>query len=744
MVEKDKKEFLNLDVIQNVIKISDLRLFPFYLREVYKDLVERAESSKKKGISKITFLEYIKLPIFLSDKMFNALDKNKDDYLDEVEFVEGINHLYYGNLDQISQIIFNLYDFDKDGEINKEDIRIIFSYIPLTNEEKQIEGLKEIDNIIGNVPFSKNSKGKESLEYQKFLEVTKKTCSDLFVQILYYLYYNKPFSIENVEVCQKLPKFKNYINNNKDVEKSKLESDNFLVSPNKKTPFISTKEMEQEIIPINLYEEDQESITIPINHQKTKKNEDLKKLDPKDLKNNGEAIRMPNDRNYKNKNNLVTPTLFLKPDVDIDEFDLNGGDQTKFPQPKKKPSRASISESINKQGMIFKITESGNLKPYFLNLCNKDIYYYKTEKCEELIGMHNLSGAFVVEENKKTEVEIDGKLLYQFSIQFSHKTRTYYSESKQDAESWISVIKLAVGYKNFFDVYKIEDTIGEGKFGVVKLGIHNKTQEKVAIKIIKKVDMTSKDLELVKSEIDIMKMCKHQNIVRLLDHFENKEYTFIVMEYLAGNTLAHYLETTPVDALTEFDCGKITYQISKALDYLHTFGIVHRDLKPENIMIKGKLPYESMDSIKIMDFGLSKILGPNEKVNDGFGTLTYVAPEVLTRKPYNNSVDIWSLGVLVFYTLSGTFPFDDPSNDEEIIAKKIVFQELKFNHKSWISRTPEVKDFISKTMIKEIDKRIKIKDAVNHPWFLECGIQGINSSPIKKEKKKKNSVTFDN
>lgn len=208
------------------------------------------------------------------------------------------------------------------------------------------------------------------------------------------------------------------------------------------------------------------------------------------------------------------------------------------------------------------------------------------------------------------------------------------------------------------------------------------------------------------------------------------------MEFLAGGTLANYLEHTPVDDLTEKDAGVITYQIAKALEYLHQFGIIHRDLKPENIMIKGKLPYDGLDSLKIMDFGLSKVLGPNERVNDGYGTLTYVAPEVLTRKPYNKHVDVWSLGVIVFYTLSGTFPFDDASNDEEVIAKKTVFNELKFNHKSWPTRTAAVRDFISKAMTKDLEKRAKIGDLVNHQWFVECDL-------IPGKKGKKSSMVFD-
>jgi len=77
--------------------------------------------------------------------------------------------------------------------------------------------------------------------------------------------------------------------------------------------------------------------------------------------------------------------------------------------------------------------------------------------------------------------------------------------------------------------------------------------------------------------------------------------------------------------------------------------------------------------IKIMDFGLSKIMGPDEKVADGFGTLSFVAPEVLIRQPYNKQIDIWSLGVMLYYILSGTLPLNDEDDNEENIAKMTLF-----------------------------------------------------------------------
>ena len=181
---------------------------------------------------------------------------------------------------------------------------------------------------------------------------------------------------------------------------------------------------------------------------------------------------------------------------------------------------------------------------------------------------------------------------------------------------------------------------------------------------------TPEDNELVRSEIDIMKLCHHPNIVRLLDHFENTEYIFIVMEYIVGGTLYEYLKKKHYN-FSENLADNLMFQIVSCLKYLHQYGIVHRDLKPDNIMMT-----ESNEKgiLKIMDFGLSKIVGPNDTMNEAYGTLSYVAPEVLLRTPYNKKIDIWSMGFILFQILLGKLPF--VGNKEEIIAKKLFLNQL--------------------------------------------------------------------
>lgn len=120
-------------------------------------------------------------------------------------------------------------------------------------------------------------------------------------------------------------------------------------------------------------------------------------------------------------------------------------------------------------------------------------------------------------------------------------------------------------------------------------------------------------------------MCQHPNIIKLKDLFESCEYYYLVLEYMPGKDLFEYIAKRDY-SLPEEVAKQIIFQIMQGVRYLHNLGIVHRDLKLENIMMS-HLKDNAVP--KIVDFGLSKIIGPNETANEPFGTLGYVAPEVL-------------------------------------------------------------------------------------------------------------------
>ena len=123
---------------------------------------------------------------------------------------------------------------------------------------------------------------------------------------------------------------------------------------------------------------------------------------------------------------------------------------------------------------------------------------------------------------------------------------------------------------------------------------------------------------------------------------------------MAGSDLFDYMRARKFK-ITEQRVKELIGQMVLALQYLHSFGIIHRDVKLENIMMS-----DAFDKAmpKLVDFGLSKIIGPTEKSTEPFGTLGYVAPEVLSKEPYGIACDLWSLGCLAFALLSGCLPFD--------------------------------------------------------------------------------------
>ena len=812
---KEKQEFVTFEIIQESLGLNNPVLFKKYLREVFNDLGNSVNKQNKKFITRMVFYDYIKLPIVIAEKLFMSFMKSSTQGLCEEEFVENFYKLYMGSFEETTTVIFNLLDFDKDGIIKKEDVKIILSYLPLNeiNDEKnqngeeneknndktdknelvskifgtQMKSLEEIDEIISDT-FNKYN-GKMNL--QQFIEIVTKKNSEIFLQILCFLYEQIPFSAKNIEILKSKyflfndneydDMYASYKKNKKSnsiriktpkhssllspagvfLQKYKLRKfslneegkndDNLSPDKNNKkiSADITTKESESNIS-INSSKSNspnQKKIIKSIEDINNKKiisdpynkNIDIVRLDNENyLENKNTELLNGGNKNIKqimekSRNRYTSPTKYLqdksylnhlaisnsllnnnkldnqlKPiSENEDENENNKNDENSLRQ-----IMINISNNINYENWVYKITESGKMRKYFLVLINKDTYYYRDEKKTDFVGMHNLSGCFVHECNERKT--IDGTQYYSFEIYCKNKskTRKYYTDSEEVCKEFTEKIKKAIGYVKFSDLYEMKEVIGKGKFGVVNLGIHKKTGQQVAIKILNKENIkTLEDKELVRIEIGILKLCHHPNIVRLLDHLENNDYIYIVTEYIEGGTLGQYFKKKKFN-FSERQATNIMCQIANGVKYLQQYGIVHRDLKPDNIMITQQNEY---GVIKIMDFGLSKIVSPNEKMVDGYGTLSYVAPEVLLRTPYNKEVDIWSLGVILFYMLSGKLPFRGRSEQE--VAEKIVYDPLEFDEDDWETRSQKVQDLIKCCLEKKAENRITIDVFLNHPWF---------------------------
>ena len=157
-------------------------------------------------------------------------------------------------------------------------------------------------------------------------------------------------------------------------------------------------------------------------------------------------------------------------------------------------------------------------------------------------------------------------------------------------------------------------------------------------------------------------------------------------------------------------------QIAKGVKYLHQYGIVHRDLKPENISITRR---NGFDEIKVMDFGISKIVTPYDRMISKSGTYYYMAPEVILGKPHNKEIDIWSLGIILYSLLNGSFPFEGKNKEEywgNVVYGTPTFYST-FQRSIYISSKAE--NLIKWCFEKSQEDRITIDQFINHLWFKE-------------------------
>ena len=199
----EQKDFIDFNEIKKIISVENEELFLVYLKEVYKDLADRNEANRKKGIMKIVFFDYLKLPMFISEKVFTVFDEDKDGFLSSKEFILGMNKLYNGSYQDTIKLIFDILDFNHDGFIEKDDAKMILSLLPLKTDRSKVEykyqmqSLEEIGEII-NSTFGKLKK----LNLEEFKNMVEKHKSDIFIQIICFLYQKKPFTENNINVLK--------------------------------------------------------------------------------------------------------------------------------------------------------------------------------------------------------------------------------------------------------------------------------------------------------------------------------------------------------------------------------------------------------------------------------------------------------------------------------------------------------------------------------------------------------------
>lgn len=268
--------------------------------------------------------------------------------------------------------------------------------------------------------------------------------------------------------------------------------------------------------------------------------------------------------------------------------------------------------------------------------------------------------------------------------------------------------------KKFGDSYVLGEELGSGAFSVVKLAIKkDPSQMKTAVKVISKKKLSEEDINSLITEINILSVLNHPNIIKLYETFEEGNDYFIVTELVEGGELfdrivekSHYTEKESRDLIKCF---------LETVAYIHAQGFVHRDLKPENLLLKSK---KNDSDIKICDFGFAKKISDITDNESACGTPGYVAPEVLRGdKAYGAEADIWSVGVICYVLMVGYPPFYD--EDQRKLFKKIKEGRYHFHEDYWKDISLDAQDLIKKMLTVKQTDRWTARQLLNHPWILQ-------------------------
>lgn len=264
---------------------------------------------------------------------------------------------------------------------------------------------------------------------------------------------------------------------------------------------------------------------------------------------------------------------------------------------------------------------------------------------------------------------------------------------------------------NIKEKYVFEKKLGEGAFGEVCKIVNKDTGEEFACKMMNKNNLSPEDLQSIQTEVEILIQLDHPNVVKLHEVWEDKSKFYMVVELMTGGEL--FDRIVEKDHFSEKEACDIIRPVCDAIVYCHNCSVVHRDLKPENLLFATRDPGSI---IKINDFGLAKSQETNKMMITQCGTPSYVAPEIIQGEGYDEKIDVWSIGVIIYIMLCGYPPFYDEDNEK--LFDIILQGKVSFPSPDWDGISEMAKDLIKKCLTTDPKRRITPAEIVKHPWVV--------------------------
>lgn len=759
-----------IEELQSFIKISQDQkdVVEFYLSLEYEYLSQYFEY-----IPLFTFQSYFEAPAIITRKLYHTMNEAKDQRLSKKEYIKNFSIIFSGTYNERIKFLYNFLLFDEDIEDNKgvsfADLKILFNNILILYFGHEVT-IEYVNATIFQMKEENNEKDVENISFNQFSNFISQKDSGLYF-LFYELFFKiRNFSPEFLGYLQNIKQGKDSglnlkltsVSSKFPEAHSKIESQkssaNTSLYHHSHPRSSSSKDMIQP--PVNR-ENPRKNSDLGLRRSSkfnTKTTEIIKSIGERSYElvkrlktgeNEFELGSLDYLSEFKQFNNIIT---YESEDIDEDtqEDALDLMELTNFESElvtaKNDFSLHSINNSrsnihINTHeslGHSFEISLSGtqeeeedteNPKAILFSQYNKKrimCTFSIQEKsmiitdCKEnspfkKVFLIPLRRIFPTEVDQIKEKVIDNSVYYcvklipviflEFEIdnQYSLPEYNFFFKDKEQAALFINKIKKEEKIRDIKNYYTFDKQLGKGHFGEIYLGTKNDTGVSYALKVIERPkNFKESEQIMINDEVDIssniLSKVDHDNIIKCYDVFETLNNIYIVMQYVKEGSIMKYIGSKNLAKIE-----LIISQLVTGIKFLHEIGLVHRDLKPDNVLIeKGFI-------VKIIDFGLSKVISAGERLKDNFGTLVFIAPEILLEKEYSDKVDIWSLGIMAYYLLYGVIPFGISNYDDTIesVINKIMKAELKFpsNQLSELEYSQRIKKFISEALIKNPDER---------------------------------------
>lgn len=276
-------------------------------------------------------------------------------------------------------------------------------------------------------------------------------------------------------------------------------------------------------------------------------------------------------------------------------------------------------------------------------------------------------------------------------------------------------VQAATESIKFDEVYELKEKLHKSSTAQIWACTHKETNENYAVKVIPNTPgrkaVTGKSVsDSIHHELAVLKSAKHSHIIEIIDFFEDDDNFYLVMERMDGGDV--FDRIIDMTKYTEKDARDLAKFLLEAVHLLHTKNIAHRDLKPQNILLKSK---KDNANIKLADFGFACRVHTPQSLTTRCGTPTYVAPEILKNIPYDQSSDMWSVGVILFVLLVGYPPF--ASENQNVLFQRIRTADYTFREADWKNISPEAKDLVKHLLVVDPIQRWTAKMALDCEWL---------------------------